>query len=206
MADLHGQLPPSSMMPMGDILLLGGDLCPTSNHSPKFQAHWLDTTFRKWLETMPYQWIVGVAGNHDFVFQERPDLVPNLPWTYLQDRGCECDGIRVYGSPWQPIFYDWSFNLDEQGLKQKWALIPDNIQVLLLHGPPYGYGDLTARGERVGSQSLTDRIQQIRPALVVCGHIHPAYGMYMLEATTVLNAAFVNEQYIPTNPPLVFDL
>src|SRR5207237_1050417 len=138
-SDLHGFLP--DIEPC-DLLLLGGDLCPVANHRLSFQADWLDTTFRAWLERQPARKVVGVAGNHDFIFQQAPALVPHdLPWTYLQDEATQWEGLRIYGTPWQLWFYDWAFNLNEDELEKKWRLIPAGTDILVLHGPPHGYGD-----------------------------------------------------------------
>ncbi|MGL4555322.1 MAG: metallophosphoesterase family protein, partial [Gemmataceae bacterium] len=137
-SDLHGTLPD---IPACDLLLIGGDLCPVADHDPGYQAAWLDTAFRAWLERVPARHVVGVCGNHDFVFERRPHAVPrDLRWTYLQDSGCVVEGLRVWGTPWQTWFFDWAFNLYEADLQHKWALIPDGTDVLVLHGPPRGYG------------------------------------------------------------------
>src|SRR5262245_55965705 len=138
-SDLHGVLPE---VPACDLLLLAGDLTPVENHKLDFQARWLGGEFRAWLERVPAREVVGVAGNHDFIFQRMPQAVPpDLPWTYLQDELTEWEGLRIYGSPWQPWFYDWAFNLYEPDLKPKWDLIPAGTDILVLHGPPWGYGD-----------------------------------------------------------------
>src|SRR4051812_12302796 len=111
LSDLHGTLP--EIAPC-DLLLLGGDLCPVTDHRLSYQADWLDTTFRRWLEQVPARRIVAVAGNHDLVFEKAPYLLPrDLPWTYLQDSGCTWEGLQLYGTPWQPWFFDWAFNLYE---------------------------------------------------------------------------------------------
>ena len=95
-ADLHGDLP---HVPPCDLFLLGGDLCPFGSHRAGTQAEWLDTTFRRWLAALPAREVVGVAGNHDFLFEREPARVPrDLPWTYLQDSGCEFEGWRIWGS------------------------------------------------------------------------------------------------------------
>jgi 3',5'-cyclic AMP phosphodiesterase CpdA len=105
-SDLHGHLP---AVPACDLLLLGGDLCPKSDHSPARQAAWLDGPFRAWLDAAPAREVVAVAGNHDFVFEKVPGLVPaGLRWTYLQDSGCRVGPYNVWGSPWQPVFFDWA--------------------------------------------------------------------------------------------------
>ncbi|HMP17331.1 MAG TPA: hypothetical protein PKD72_09930 [Gemmatales bacterium] len=132
-SDLHGYLP---ALPACDLLLLGGDLCP--DDTPDNQAHWLNTTFRNWLEQLPAAHIVALAGNHDFVFEHRPDLILELPWHYLQDTRVELHGLHIWGTPWQPVFFNWAFNLEELELKQKWAVIPEDTDILLLHGPPHG--------------------------------------------------------------------
>jgi hypothetical protein len=69
------------------------------------------------------------AGNHDLTFdpdsygatgvrfghQERYDCAEVKAslqnCTYLEDELVEIEGIRIYGSPWQPEFCDWAFNL-----------------------------------------------------------------------------------------------
>src|SRR5260370_33826784 len=104
LADLHGYLP--SSVPACDLLLLAGDLTPVQNHDPGFQAEWLDGPFRAWLQRQPVRKIVGIAGNHDFVFEQMPFLVPqDLPWTYLQDSGTEWEGLEISGTPEQPRFF-----------------------------------------------------------------------------------------------------
>ncbi len=191
-SDLHGYLP---KVPECDLLLLAGDLCPDGN--PKEQAAWLDTTFRHWLRDVPAQEVVAVAGNHDWVFQERPELVPMLRWHYLLDSGVTRFDLNIWGTPWQPTFFDWAFNLEEPELEKKWALIPEGTDVLVLHGPPQGHGDRTVRGNHTGSPSLTRRIEEVRPRLVVCGHIHEARGEYRIGETRVVNVSQVNVRYEP---------
>lgn len=191
-SDLHGYLP---QLPPCDLLLLGGDLCPDG--TPQLQAEWLDTTFRSWLKQQPAKHIVAVAGNHDFVFQERPDLIPQLPWIYLQDSGTELLGLKIWGSPWQPVFFDWAFNLTEPGLAEKWKLIPADTDILLLHGPPHGLGDRTKRGDHTGSPSLVTRIEEVQPKLVICGHIHEARGEYQLGPSRIVNVSQLDLRYEP---------
>ena len=39
----------------------------------------------------------------------------------------------------QPRFGDWGFNLDRgEDMLRKWNMIPDNIDILITHGPPVG--------------------------------------------------------------------
>jgi len=116
-------------------------------------------------------------------------------------------GIRIYGSPWQPEFCDWAFNLPRgKQLADRWALIPEGIDVLMTHGPPQGHGDKTNTGVVTGCADLLKRIQHIRPPVHVFGHIHEGYGITTDQQTYFLNACIVNLGYKPVNPPLVFDL
>src|SRR5580658_8754431 len=91
-SDQHGVLPE---IPACDLLLIAGDVCPVSNHAIDFQAAWLAAEFRQWLKCVPARKSVFIAGNHDFVFEQRSGfLPPSFPATYLQDSGIEWEGLR----------------------------------------------------------------------------------------------------------------
>jgi Icc-related predicted phosphoesterase len=191
-------------VPDVDLLLLAGDYCP----SRSVQHWWYRDTFAPWLSKLSGRMkIIAVAGNHDEIFEEFPASVPRLDWTYLQDSGTTWRGYEIYGTPWQPRFYDWAFNADEPELERIWRQIPSKTDILVLHGPPRGYGDFSPYGkEHTGSPSLLKRIEEIKPKLVVAGHIHSGYGQYMIGETIFVNASHVNEQYVPVNTPIVVDL
>lgn len=207
-SDLHGFLPE---IPSCDLLLLGGDLCPIWDHSETAQRAFLDGPFRDWLEAVPARQVVGVAGNHDFLFERAPERVPDgLRWAYLQDSGCEFEGLRVWGSPWQTPFGDWAFNAEAEHRARIWSLIPAETDVLLLHGPPRGYGDRVARRdgqhEDTGCPLLLDRIRAIAPRLVVFGHIHQGRGAWSIGPTTLANVSYLDENYVPAHLPFIIDL
>jgi Icc-related predicted phosphoesterase len=221
-SDLHGNLPP--IPEDAELLLIGGDICPDfrpyghKRHQHwgfgidtggTQQARWLDTDFRKWLESAPCP-VVGIAGNHDFVF-EHIGLVPHLPWTYLQDQEAPQEaagGLRVWGTPWVPHLQSWAFYGREEQLMLRAELIPKGLDVLLTHGPPYGAGDYIPGGskygnigaENVGDSSLVPIIAARRPKVTVCGHIHEARGRSVVYApmavpNEVVNVVAVNEVY-----------
>ncbi len=206
-SDLHGHLPE---VPDCDMLLIGGDIVPLEYQRCKWESHnWLHVKFREWLETIKGRGIdvLAVAGNHDIIFGSYPWYLPKLPWTYLLDGSAAVCGFNIYGSPWQPTFgTGWAFNLNESELVRKWSLIPDDTDILLLHGPPYGEGDLTIDGRHVGSLGLLERILEVKPKLVVCGHIHEDYGLHPFGDTLIVNASLVNEDYRPVNPVQVVEL
>lgn len=208
-ADLHGNLVD---VPPCELLLIAGDICPARDHSLRAQRQFLDGPFRRWLAAVPARHVVGVAGNHDFVFEQDPGRVPaDLRWTYLQDAAAKVAGLKVYGTPWQPVFFDWAFNLAEPQLAKKWELVPDDADVLVFHGPPAGYGDLTDRGVRTGSPSQLEAIRRVKPKLAVFGHIHEGRGQWTLEVgngrtTTLANVTVVDVRYRPVHPPATFEL
>jgi Icc-related predicted phosphoesterase len=117
--------------------------------------------------------------------------------------------LTFYGSPWQPTFYDWAFNLDRQEpCAAKWRQIPDGVDVLITHGPPLGHGDLVNYDrQHVGCVDLLREIQlRVRPRLHVFGHIHEGHGVTTDGVTVYANAATCDEKYRAVQPPLVFDL
>ncbi len=118
------------------------------------------------------------------------------------------DGLLYYFSPYQPEFCDWAYNLPRgEPLREKWSLIPDNVDVLVTHGPPHGILDVAPFGGNVGCEELRQVIgTRINPKLHVFGHIHDGYGMTKIGNTTFVNAAICTERYQPINAPIVIDI
>jgi predicted phosphohydrolase len=165
--------------------------------------------FDAWLAGLPHRHKVVIAGNHDFLFEGEPErarrLLPSA--IYLRDEGVELDGFRFWGSPWQPWFHDWAFNLPRgPALAAKWALIPARTDVLLTHGPPHGILDRTVAGEPVGCEELTLALARVRPRLHVFGHIHEAYGRLERDGTLFVNASNLDVHYRPVQAPVVIEL
>ena len=130
--------------------------------------------------------------------------------TYLQDckfglYDLDKDTItNFYGSPWQPYFHNWAFNLPRNGaeLEEKWAMIPPRTDILITHGPSWGYVDqVKGRPEHLGCELLTAYIDNIKPKIHVCGHIHSGYGYAYDGITHYFNASVLNERYNFENKP-----
>lgn len=199
-SDTHG-LHEGLSIPPGDILVHAGD-CTREGALEEVEA------FNAYLGTLPHPEKIVIAGNHDFLFEQRPEAARELMTncTYLMDEAVEVRGIKFYGSPWQPWFFDWAFNLPRgEALAAKWARIPADTGVLITHGPPAGVGDRTARGEGVGCADLDEAVRRVRPRLHVFGHIHEAYGRWTRGGTTFINASTCNLAYEPVNPPWIFE-
>jgi Icc-related predicted phosphoesterase len=172
-------------VPAGDILLHAGDLTTHGN------LHDVEA-FDRWLGDLSHPHKVVIAGNHDFCFerdeQESRKRLRNA--TYLQDESTTILGLKIYGSPWQPWFYDWAFNLQRgPEIAAKWQLIPADTHLLITHGPPAGFGDRTFNGESAGCEDLLKRIRELKIPLHVCGHIHEGRGVVEDGGTLFVNAS-----------------
>jgi len=204
-ADLHGHLP---AVPPCDLLLVAGDVRPRDARDADAEEAWLTGPFRDWLDDVPATETVGIAGNHDFLFERAPERVPaDLRWTYLQDEACDAGGLTIWGSPWTPWFYDWAFNAPrisgERFLEERYSAVPSSVDVLLLHGPPAGYGDTTLAGARVGSTAALDLVDRVSPRFCVFGHIHEGRGAWQRSGTRLVNCAAVDVAYEPVPDPVV---
>lgn len=194
---LHAQL----RLPDGDLLVCTGDFSRRGRRAEVVE-------FNRWLGTLPHRHKVIIAGNHDFLLEEDSSARSLFDHSiYLQDSECQIEGIRIYGSPWQPRFFDWAFNLDRgEPLRRVWAQIPSGIDLLLTHGPPHGVLDVTSRGLRVGCEELSRALLRIRPRAHIFGHIHESYGQLQRDGIHYVNASSCNLQYQPVHPPIVIDL
>ncbi len=187
----------------GDLLLHAGDI------SSMGYEHEI-REFAKWYNGLDnYTTKVFIAGNHDWGFQNNAEKTKEILETYKDIKYLEdeflsiIDGgepeIKIWGSPWQPEFYNWAFNLPKGGweLEQKWKDIPDDIDILITHGPAWGFLDDVEgnRNVHLGCELLAERIKQIKPKIHICGHIHTGYGHYYDGHTHYFNAAVLNERY-----------
>ncbi len=199
-SDLHGRLP--EVAPC-DVLVVAGDVTPLALlHEPERQRVWLDAELRPWLERQEAGEILAVAGNCDIAFSEDPPLPRSLPWRYLEDEAAAVAGIAVFGSPLALPFGPWPFMEPEERLAEVWRTIPDETELLVVHGPPHGLGDLTRTGTHAGSPSLRARLAELpRLRIVVFGHIHEARGRGAADGVEWVNAAAPDGE-----PPVLLDL
>ena len=202
----------TSSLPGGDLLIHAGDLS-SMGYKHEIQQ------FCKWFNSIEgYNHKAFIAGNHDWGFQNNNEKIMEIVNSYkdidyLQDDmlmiGEDYDKmIKIWGSPWQPEFYNWAFNLPRNGweLGQKWSDVPVDTNILITHGPAYGFVDkVIGRSENLGCELLADRIKTIKPKIHVCGHIHCAYGQKNFNGVEFLNASVLNERYEYENKPIVVD-
>ena len=192
-------------LPGGDILIHCGDI---SNRGYMNEIK----NFLEWFDGIKgYEYKIFIAGNHDFVFQDNPNLCAKLlqdypTVTYLEDTSIIIDGIKIYGSPWQPRFYNWAFNVDRGwDIAQKWEKIPQDTDILITHGPLHGILDSTYTGQRVGCEDLYKKVMEIKPKVHCSGHIHFDHGMKEIDGITFINACCLGEDYMYQNGPITLD-
>jgi Icc-related predicted phosphoesterase len=202
-ADLHGRLPDT---PECDVLVLAGDLCPVEYDNDEAACmKWLNTTFANWLESRKASRILAIGGNHDFLFEQYDGILRRLglPWTYLKDEGTMVDGVFFWGTPWVPNLRGWAFYGDRNQLELAYYAIPDEVDIVISHGPPAGHLDNKER--RFGASQVNDMLKRVKPSVFICGHIHEGYGIERSyrKTTDLYNVAHCNLAYEGVNPPVV---
>jgi len=207
-----------------DILIFAGD-CSSRGYFHEIKD------FTQWLSKQPATYKVMIAGNHDFGFEtianfdyekptnskQRPphleEIIPDNV-TYLNDEGTEILGLKIWGSPIQPWFHNWAFNRQRgEEIKKHWDLIPDDSDIVITHGPPRGMLDrISPKFERynenphVGCDDLLEAIQRVKPKVNVFGHIHEGHGITEKDGTTYINASCLDDNYGPSNPPIILEI
>lgn len=182
-ADTHTFESDLGTLPEGDVFVHAGDLVRAGTTDELIGV-------AAWIRSQPHPHKIVVAGNHDWCFlRERPLALKLLEGvTYLEDSSCEIDGVRFYGSPWQPEFGGWAYNLPRgEPLAEKWALIPNDVHVLITHGPPHGIGDRTSMAGRAGCEELRVAVRQKKPRAHLFGHIHQDGGGWSEDGTWFFN-------------------
>lgn len=200
-----------NFLPGGDILIHAGDMTGRG-----YRAE-LENFFKWYDGIQDYGHKLFIAGNHDFGFEEDNELYRGLltgykTIDYLQDEllmvGEEySDMVKIWGSPWQPEFYNWAFNLPRgSSLSEKWGMIPLDTDILITHGPPFGKLDrVDGVNENVGCVDLMGRIKVVKPKICVFGHIHEGAGYVFDGDTHFINASILDGRYTFRNRPITFD-
>jgi Icc-related predicted phosphoesterase len=203
-SDLHGHYP---MLDGGDLLIVAGDLTGMDQVD---EYLW----FRDWLQVQEYDRKILIAGNHDKAIQDWR-FYPSSEWLgayYLHDSFVMYKGLKIWGSPWTRWFEGINPDCDaytlktEQELEEKYALIPDDTDILITHGPAYGTLDRTVDKENAGSIALAERLIKLKVTHHIFGHIHEAYGTSIARGYLSLNVSHMDRSYEPVNKPVNFEI
>ena len=187
----------------GDVLVHCGDFCDGFHKDPG-AVDAVDA----WFGRQQFDRILCIGGNHDFAIESRIEkgqpVFENATW--LEDDAVVYNGIKFFGSPWLPHLQGWAFYLSSEGLREKWALIPEDTDVLITHTPPYGILDLPrSKQTHCGCPHLLRRVEQVRPRYHLFGHNHASAGIHESEFTTFVNASVVDSHYDVARGPFVID-
>lgn len=209
-ADLHGSFPHE--LPPGDVLIIGGD-CTSNDSYPAW------SNFFSWLNNQPFNRKIIIAGNHDNLCKKWKNSDKDRNFEYLCDSGIEIDGVKFWGSPWSLWFqginpHCKAFTGTESDLEKKYEKIPDDIDILITHTPPWGILDQVndfSKGEvlNCGSRSLRHALNRIKPKVNIFGHIHEHGGRCLFlkhdgPNTWCYNASQMNEDYDLIYRPITF--
>jgi Icc-related predicted phosphoesterase len=229
----HKQL--NGKLPGGDLLIHSGDISSLGRkHEVEAFINWFnniegytnkvfiagnhDMSFdREILLRNKLDFFDGGRNNWDTPCADgKPEWLINLLETglnsnvfYLENSFIEIDQIKIWGSPYSATFgYGWGFNVDRgHDSAQLWNSIPEDTDIVITHGPIYGYGDRAANtNQNVGCSDLFHRLNELKTPLHFTGHIHEGYGY---KQTTwggySFNGCTCNLRYEALNGPITFD-
>lgn len=212
-SDMHGQL--NFNVEESDILICAGDALPYSGGDQGMaviqQEHFIRSSLIPWMILQPVKDIVFIAGNHDWIFEVDRKSVPEFPDNvhYLQDEEIEVQGLRIYGTPQQPIFLDWAFNRTPERLEMFFEKILEGLDILISHTAPYKIMDKVDFPDHkghFGCKILKKKIEEVKPKYVIFGHFHGQYGVEEINDTTFVNCTVVNEQYYMGKQPIYLEI
>lgn len=191
-----------------DVVVASGDLWEGTSINPV--NDWIE--FQKTIGTP----IIVIQGNHDYfdntVFDNTPDI------HLLHNESVEIDGVKFFGTPYTVSFCGWNWMNSEESLYEMWHnLIPDNIDVLISHGPPHGHCDNCNQhvhgndeNSHLGSKALYAIIFEKSPKIVLCGHIHSSdRESVMTNGVKIYNGSCLDEAYKflgYNDPPRIVEL
>lgn len=187
-----------------DMVIHSGD-CSNSGY---LQQSILEiTNFLNWYEMIPVQHKIFVAGNHDTAIARRAIQhldIRERGIIYLENDSVEIEGVKIWGSPITPTFGDWSFMKARDKTHEVWKEIPDDTDVVVVHGPPKGVRDLSYDRQNnlefCGDLALAKRMAIVHPKLMLFGHIHnckdiinQGVSTYSMTRTKFSNASCVED-------------
>lgn len=148
-----------------------------------------------------------VPGNHEVELEENFASYSKFlnKMEILIDKTIVLDcGLKIHGTPYVPTFFDWAYMKSEIELGYHWNLIPNDVDILLTHGPPFGILDPVMRFPfHAGSKTLRQKIDYLvekgNLMLHLFGHIHEGRGIADLFKTTFVNGSV---ELVPSVDPV----
>jgi len=214
-SDTHMETPD---LPKGDLLIHTGDWTYMGKLAKK-TVYTSDILYlpkdevgpnQKWIDSQKHKFrkIVCTSGNHDWGFDK--DTFQGV--IMLFDEEITIEGLKIYGTPYVPRYGDWAFMESEERLAERYDKIPEGLDILISHGPPYGILDANKRGDRCGSKALLNKLKSMKspPRYMFFGHIHrdsnSPHNPVFDGKTYFYNVSYNNESYSPTNDIVEVDI
>lgn len=186
-------------LPNGDILIHAGDLV-THGTVEEIQQ------FILWFQELPYQYKIFVGGNHDGALEhQRAQITIPDNIIYLENSATIINNTKIWGSPVSPPYRSFGFMWSDERRCELYKTIPSDCQILINHSPPFGTLDKVTEGSHVGCQFLAEHIARVKPKIVICGHIHEAYGYIVKDNILYINPSLMTRKYEPINQAIVID-
>ncbi len=190
-SDLHGAQP---KIPTCDILIVAGD---TVGHNTPGQRF----AFNQWLKNVRAKDKVVIAGNHDGLeFYDKREHIKGVH--YLFNQTVEVQGLTIFGSPYTPPFQNWNYMPDDKTRYQAFMECPDDVDILVTHGPEYLILDKNFKGESCGDRMLSKALENKNPRVHIFGHIHEGYGYSDVTGMKSYNVSYVDQTYRNTRNPV----
>lgn len=223
-SDLHGYLP--KIDEPADIMLIAGDIMPFEIQFNKLEGkRWLENDFAEWIKELPMEEVYMVAGNHDAIFESINSTnlglfrqATNFKLKYLKNSTLvhytkDGNPVKIFGTPYCSIFGNWPFMRTDEYMINKFKEIPDDVDIIISHDPPFALSDAdmiledtrkSGRGMiHLGNKPLAERVKNLNFKLLVCGHIHS--GDHCL-VNNCVNVSLRNEAMAIANQPFYYEL
>ena len=224
LSDLHGTLlPVEDYFEPCELVCICGDISPLNiqcNHRKMRQ--WLCNEFKPWCESLPCNKVIFIAGNHDSALGNLDFMYSQFPkdekitylfhemYVYTSKSGKE---YKIFGTPYCKLFGNWAFMELDVELTKLFDKIPENLDILLTHDQPYGWGDILMdnviwnTGEHIGNKPLAKIILEKKPRFQFNGHLHSCdHSLIEIGDTKHYNVSIKNEKYEPVYNPLVIEI
>ena len=222
--NLHDEL----NLPSGDVLIHCGDYSYSGQDNEVI-------SFLTWMQeqTKKYRLVIGGHGNHELgPYEDREHFnelktvfAPDVIWPHMRVFTDPVTSLNFFFSPYvTTINGRWAFEASSSEYQEIVKRIPDYVDILISHGPPFNILDTFVRHSidwdsqqndyahstrefKIGSKVLAERIKEIEPKLVCFGHCHENGGQTVkIGGTIYVNGAVLNENYEIANEPVIVNL
>jgi Icc-related predicted phosphoesterase len=188
-----------------EMIIHSGDF---SNYKSYYKNEPEARDFLRWYGNLDIKYKILIAGNHDAMPAINPSEFKSLceyyNIIYLENSDVIIEGIKIWGSPHTPTFGDWYFMKSRGKLYDIWKHIPNDTDIVVVHGPPQKKLDLSydrdGRLEYCGCKSLANHIEnRIKPTLVCFGHIHSSQNCINAGVLYMDNIYYSNGSVVTDN-------